>query len=1280
MRKTYQMFLALVAMMLLGAMNVSADEVISLQDIPFWAHDDADPWDENAPKTASATPAWEVGVESGQPYGDGSVNAFADLAGYDKLIVTVTEGTEGTPRIMLNRDAPNGQPSSNEAEAHLIQNTTSGWSDKYFTKEGNVYTVDLKKIYNDKGFVHLHAIKSAAYGQTVSVESMVVTRKGKEKQVGWVDILTNGDFEGDDFSSFALALRADNGDGNVTYTINSDPDAKVEEGVGKGNSKGLSIKTMANAPQSWSTQLFVVLPEILPAGTEWRFSMDALANPESSIDVGAHAEPRSYQGGGGDISSDFNGITITPEWTTITAKGTISESLVSKSFQSIAFDLNKNAESTQYYFDNIKFEIYKYGTVAEYKDDALLIDFGFETNLAELCKAAGKKRVQFPKENAKVLVNGEEISITSVEGFEDGRFFIFLDEVPDGEVRVIYNNVAGDMQLKYAGGPSAGQAVPNVDEIAEYNDDLLNGMPDDVYPYTMLAPAVVAAKPEQGSFNIKNNLKDFYVKFDKKADASKIVATLDKKALTVSPAEGMVEEVTLKYDGADLADGLHTINITKIYPEEMLDESIYTDTTYVFSVGAPDPTDVAIDLIPAKYFSECANGGIPEGFIVYADGMEARTPGNSYGSNARMFAGNGGFAEGGDFTSALYFRRNYVSYGLSDDEHALNLEAGKTYTLTFNAARWKSSGEFMKIQFLTADGAEEFAQVVTCNPDVNGKYDAVKNSTVGNIEFTPATTGKYELRFVVCTNADGAEAGDEGMREMMIANVKFGYIPKAFGVVETIAVNEALEKAKKTQANNNGERYDGAAQTALDNAITKVEAEKDSYTSPSECNGAVELLTKSSAALIDHVALCNNYDNAIKTGSATVDQNKDTKFKNLPLYAELVAVVAKYNGRSWQENVAEEGAEPQWERKYEFDVLKDDAALTAAVAELSEIATTTANLFTVHNASNSEADGNLKRETRGVAALVERLYMGAQTLKALGRAEDSYPVAQALNALDDNDELAEEVKKYIKADLYGKLKDGENIFQKIDNSDPENPETVAAAIDMSAFLKNPNLYAREYTTVVEGWTNVSGNPAAWSSWNGNVSHSNKTAYVEDCALHPGWHAVAAVEQTITDLPAGIYTIKYNGWDNSDTSDGTYAYVKTSETPAVEEGAELDKNVNYAAYLDMSSKSIPSDGIQNIVVTDGVLTVGFAWGGQSQAFLEYVNVLMTAPANVDYSALYTEAAAAGIETLEGTPAAKVRAIELFDLNGRRVMKAQKGLNIVKKVMSDGSVKTEKVIVK
>ena len=1272
------MFLAL-ALMVLGAMNVSAEE-ISLQEVPFWQHETG-LWGLDAPKNTQATPEWVIGEATGQPYGDPSVNSWADLSSFDQLVITYSEGQ---PRVLINRDQDEGQFSTSESDSHLIEypKGASSWAGKYFTDKDGVLTINLKQILNDKGFVHLHAIKGAN-GANVTVESMVVVRKGKEKQVGWVDILTNGNFESDDFSSFVVALRADNNDGSVTYPINSEEDAMVVEGVGKGESRGLAIKSMAGAPQTWSTQLFVVLPEVLPAGTEWRFSMDAISNQESSVDVGGHAAPRSYQCGGGDISSDFSGITINPEWKTITAKGTISESLFGKGFQSIAFDLNKNQDTeTQYYFDNIKFEIYKYGTVAEYKDDALLIDFGFETNLGELCKAAGKKRVQFPVENAKVLADGKEIAITSVEGFEDGRFFIFLEEVPDGEVHVTYTNAAGDLQLKYAGGPKAGQVIPDVDEIAEYNDDLFDGMPDDVYPYTMLAPSIVSAKPEQGSFNIKNNLKEFYVKFDKKADASKIVATLDKKALAVSPAEGKVEEITLKYDGADLADGLHTIHITKIYPEDILADEVFTDTTYVFSVGAPDASDVAIDLIPAKYFAECANGGIPEGFIVYADGMEARTPGNSYGSNARMFAGNDSFAEGGDFTSALYFRRNYVSYGLSDDEHALNLEAGKTYTLTFNAARWKSSGEYMKIQFLTADGAEEFAQVVTCNPNVEGSKNAVKNSTVGNIEFTPATTGKYELRFVVCTNADGTEAGDDGMREMMIANVKFSYIPKTFGVVETLAVNEALEKAKTTQANNNGERYDGPAQTALNEAIVKVEAEKDSYTSPSECNGAVELLDKSSANLIDHVALCNNYDNAIKTGSATVDQNKETKFKDLPLYAELVAAVAKYNGKSWMENVAEEGAEAKWERKYEFDVLKDDATLTAAVAELSDLATTTSNMFTEHNANNSESDGNLKRTTRGVAALVERLYMGAQTLKALGRAEDSYPVAQALNAIDDDDELAEEVKNHVKAELYAKLKENENIFEKIDNSDPENPEVKTVSVDMSVFVKNPNLYARENSTEIPGWTKVTGNAAAWSSWDGNVSHNSKTAYAEDCAMHPGWHAVAAVEQTITDLPAGVYTVSFNGWDwdNPGSTEETYGYVKTSETPAVEEDAELDKNVNYAGYACITASSQQNVSVTDIVVTDGVLTLGFHWGGNSQAFFEYANVLLTAPANVDYAALYTEAAAAGIETLEGTPAAKVRAIQLFDINGRRVAKAQKGLTIVKKVMSDGSVKTEKVIVK
>ena len=1256
------MFLALMALTLFGAMNAGAQERIPFDAEHFTFHSYTG-WDADAVESGVFEGAFLLGQADGCPIGDSNCNAWVDLTSYSKMYVEMigcdADGVENgsNPRIFINRMVENGQFNSDKNSSNCLVIPNSGtWAENYYTKEGNTYVIDLRKIAMEWGFVHFHSIKGSAWNTKVIVNSIEVEKPAKGSSVGWNNILNNSDLEGDDVSSFITVVNGDEGDGNVTYP------AVIEDGVGVNNSRGISLKSMENAPQTWSTQLFVHLPEILPVGTEWRFSMDVISNPDAEVSVAGHADPRAWKCGGTDISPDFTNFTTTSTWKTITAKGTIDENLFGKSFQSICFDLNNDkTTATQYYFDNIKFEIYKYGTIAEFLDDNIQVDFGFDTNIPELCKTAGKSRVMFPVENAKVLVNGEEKGVTSVEGFADGRFYIFLEETASegDEVRVIYNNAAGDLQLKYAGGPNAGQVIGKVDEIATYNAELLDEY-DDIYPYNMLAPAIVKAVPEQGSFNIKNNLKEFYVKFDKSADASKIVAKLDGKALTVKPNEGLAEEFTLTYAGADLTNGLHTINITNVYPETILSDEVYTDTTYQFSVGAPDPTDVPVELIPLSYFNKCANGSVPEGFKLFADGMEERVAGGNYSGGARLF---NDFAAGGDFTSALYMRSNYLTYGFNDDDHKLSMEAGKTYTLTFNAARWKSSGEFLKVQFFDAAGTELLSQTVTCNPDVNGTKNAVKNSSAYSIEFTPATAGDYELRFVVAKNAEGEDAGEE-WHELLLANVKLAYIPNTFGVVETIAVNEALENAKKTQTDNADERYDGAAQTALNDAIAKVEAEKDNYTSPSECNGAVELLNTCSSNLIDHAALCNNYDNQIKTGNATVDQNKDKKFKDTELYAQLVAIVNKYHGNSWMENVAAEGEEAQWERKYEFDVLKDDAALTAAVAELTDIVNTTAKLFTT---------GQSKRNTTGVAALVERLRLGAETLKTLGMAEDAYPVAQALNALDDSDELAEELKKFVKAEVYGKLKDADNtLFQGSEDADGN---VVTPSYDMTVFVKNPNLYAREYTQELPGWTNVSGNGAAWSSWDGNVSHNSKTAYAEDCCLYLGWHASCMTEQTITDLPAGVYTINFNANDNSDTSDGTCVYVKKSDTPAVEEGGELNPDVNFAAYAQVDNSGWERL-IEGVTVTDGFLTLGFKSGTTSQPFLEEVHILLTAPANVNYGDLYNEVITNIGETVSSDN--KVRAIELYDLNGRRITKAQKGLVIVKKVMSDGTIRTQKVV--
>ena len=117
-------------------------------------------WGADATLSQAQNPTWELYTATGQSYGDGSVNSYAELSGFDKLIITVASGT---PRILLNRDADGGQWNATEAESHLIDNTAGdaeSWHQKYFAKEGNVYTVDLKQLVADKGFAHLHAIKS----------------------------------------------------------------------------------------------------------------------------------------------------------------------------------------------------------------------------------------------------------------------------------------------------------------------------------------------------------------------------------------------------------------------------------------------------------------------------------------------------------------------------------------------------------------------------------------------------------------------------------------------------------------------------------------------------------------------------------------------------------------------------------------------------------------------------------------------------------------------------------------------------------------------------------------------------------------------------------------------------------------------------------------------------------------------------------------------------------------------------------------------------------------
>ena len=146
----------------------------------------------------------------------------------------------------------------------------------------------------------------------------------------------------------------------------------------------------------------------------------------------------------------------------------------------------------------------------------------------------------------------------------------------------------------------------------------------------------------------------------------------------------------------------------------------------------------------------------------------------------------------------------------------------------------------------------------------------------------------------------------------------------------------------------------------------------------------------------------------------------------------------------------------------------------------------------------------------------------------------------------------------------------------------------------------------------------------------------------------------------------------------DPTDGGYAFIKTSDTPAAEEGEEEQ----FAQKIDLAywgQYVANHDNVfENVVITDGILTLGVNFGPNSQYEFDQVKIRLAAPANVDYAGLYNEF----VTGVEGTTAqpATVKAVELYNLDGRRISTARQGIVIVKKVMSDGTVRTEKVVKK
>lgn len=157
-----------------------------------------------------------------------------------------------------------------------------------------------------------------------------------------IDLVNNGDMEGNDVSNFFAKLGA--GD------INS---AGITDGVGVNGSRGIKVEATERMSEIWDNQFWIRLDQPISAGTKYRFSFDYRADKDAQVHTESHLEP-------GDYNSGNNSYFFTSDWNSFSKDGYVypDESTDEKPFRSIAFDLSTIENANNYYFDNIKFEVY----------------------------------------------------------------------------------------------------------------------------------------------------------------------------------------------------------------------------------------------------------------------------------------------------------------------------------------------------------------------------------------------------------------------------------------------------------------------------------------------------------------------------------------------------------------------------------------------------------------------------------------------------------------------------------------------------------------------------------------------------------------------------------------------------------------------------------------------------------------------------------------------------------------------------------------------------------
>ena len=987
--------------------------------------------------------------------------------------------------------------------------------------------------------------------------------------------------------------------------------------------------------------------------------------------------------------------------------------------------LSFRAPGVTYYVDDMALTKSWIGG-AEYYQNIMRVDFGYDTNLAELCNATPLKAIKLPSEYFKISgtdnMTGEyfdELVVSAAEYHNDGYLYLWIDEEDSfdyyEDVKVSFTNPTDEkLQLKYDGDlypmghdtvwAKAGKIVPDfAGEPAFFNPSV------SALSMEQMPPIFQYSEPEDGSFNLASDKNSFNAVFNKKvfaklnqydpADTTSVIAVMEGNGLKEMWIPTAYDEetntITFSRQAENTTPLVGDYEFTIVQARASARSPQAEHKTITLSFG---PADVA-----PKKFADLKFDAFSKG----TNTIEGLSVNQSCMMEVTEFQGA--------YTKALKF-------GL----YGANLQNGApVLTYSFNVSE---AGQWL-VKYGTSgclknswnDGCRMIVTVIDEAGDTLDIYEeggtdkkpeeggvvAAIDEQVRTVDFP--TAGNYQVVFTL-PNENSYGGGHKGGRVLYYVEVSNAY-SRAYAYIEKYenALNAAKELAASAAAN---QKYTGAYLNDLNTNIA--DNSGFSSTSPTEYNNTVSNINDAIAVMNGRISTIDAYYEAYQAALDMEALYKDSiGYQDLAAFAAVKAIIAQYaeldvtvKTNDEMKAITDEvnattkamtdrcalidtfnglitKADEVFVELEKFVDLVEYKALQSvynANKDLAKYAVTDAELKAVNDAL-SAAISTLENKVAAANALTAQVKSLAEMAEAL---EVNFgAIAEDLNAqvameLEDNQALANVYKLGIKGALETMMA-GEGIDE--------------AGMDMSGFIQNSILYTaiKGYSTPdYQGKPHNNGNAVKFSDkinsdpekilpgWtieaqNGNVYMMNLNAGdVSDSQLALDWGANVTFTQELTNLPAGKYSFSIApSCDAADQLSGEIVFIQETA-----EGQVVDT-------LNMSSA----------INADRMISFDY-YGGDLKLFVHIVDAntwsryneingltLIEPLKGYDYAAAAAASAEAMNQAYTGVGSVVAPSkVEFYNLNGMQVSEPNKGVNIRISTGANGQRVAEKVLVK